>query len=158
MHFAKFRIGHLQGELQKMVDHKTEDDQPAYDHRSRCHRRSLIARYRVLLRFRQAIFLGELNRRHNMGDKRRQQNDSHHPEDRPEIVQEFRIGIDPVRPHVDLQVTDEMSENVEDKKKRGDGHDIFFPNRRLVKGDQRVLGKLSGRRSGESRYRHSDAN
>src|ERR1700733_13765219 len=48
-----------------------------------------------------------------------------------------------------------MSENVEDKKKRCDGHNIFFPNRRLVKCDQRVLGKLSGRRSGESRYRHS---
>src|SRR5580704_15147372 len=90
-----------------------------------------------------------------MDDKGRQQNDSNRPKDWTEIVQEFRIGIDPVLAQVDLQVPGEMSENVEDKKKRGDGHDIFFANRRLVEGDQGVLGKLSGTRGGESRYRHS---
>ena len=156
MHFAKFRIGHLEGELEKMVNHETEDDQPAHEHRSRCHRRSLITGHGVLLRFRQAVLLGELNRRHDVGDKCRDQDDSHHPEDRPEIMQEFRIGIDPVLSHIDLKVPDEMSENVQDEKERGDGNDIFLPDGGLVKGDQGILGKLPGRRGGEGRYRHSD--
>ena len=103
---------------------------------------------------REAVFLGELNGRHDVCDKCGNQNDSHHPEDRPEIVQEFRIGVDPVLPHIDLKVPKEMSENVQDEKERGDGNDIFFPNGGLVKGDQGIPGKFPGRRGGEDRYRH----
>ena len=37
MHLSKFRICYLDGELQEMINHETEDDQPAYNHRSRGH-------------------------------------------------------------------------------------------------------------------------
>src|ERR1700761_752723 len=80
VYLAKFRICHQESELEKMVNDKTEDDQSAHQHRSRGHRRLLGTGYRVFLRLREAIFLCEMNRRHDMDDKRRDQNHSHHPE------------------------------------------------------------------------------
>ena len=94
MQFVISRIGHLKGELHYMVDHETEDDQPAHEHRSRCDRGSLTMGNGVFLQLREAVFLGELNRRHDMSDKRREQEDPNDPEDRSEVVQEFCIRID----------------------------------------------------------------
>jgi hypothetical protein len=42
--------------------------------------------------------VGELNCHDDMCHQCRDQYDSHDPEDRPEIVQEFRIRVDPVLP------------------------------------------------------------
>jgi len=52
----------------------------------------------VFLRARNTVFLGELNRRHDMRDKCREQKDPNHPKDGPEAVQEFCVRIDPVLP------------------------------------------------------------
>ena len=80
----------------------------------------------VFLRPRNTVLLGELNRRHNMCDKCREQEDSNDPKDRPEVVQEFRIYIDPVLPNIDLKVSHQMSENIQDENQRGNRHDKLF--------------------------------
>ena len=99
--------------------------------------------------------MGEVNRGHDVDDKRRNQDRSHRPKDRPQIVQEFRIGIDPVLSQIDLKVPEEVSENVHDENECGDGNHVFLPDGGLIKGDQGILGKLPGSCAGEGRYRHS---
>ena len=74
----------------------------------------------------EAVFLGELNRRHNMCDKGREQKDPNDPKDGPEVVQECRICIDPVLPNIDLKVPKQMSENIQNENQRGNGHDKLF--------------------------------
>ena len=64
---------------------------------------------------------------------------------RPEVVQEFRICIDPVLPNIDLKVPKQMSENIQNENQRGNGHDKLFANGGLVKGNQRVIGELPDR-------------
>jgi len=82
----------------------------------------------VFLRPRKTVFLGELNRRHNMCDKCREQKAPNDPKDRPEVVQEFCVCIDPVLPNIDLKVSKQMSENIQDKYQCGNRHDKLFAN------------------------------
>src|SRR6185295_15693210 len=90
----------------------------------------------------EAVFLGELNRRHNMSDKSREQKEPNDPKDGPEVMQELRICIDPVLTNIDLQVPKQMSENIQNENQRSNGHDKLFANRGLVKGNQRDTGEL----------------
>ena len=100
--------------------------------------------------------MGELDRCHNVCNECREQEGSHRPKNRSKVVQEFCVGIDPVGPHVDLKIPEQMSQNIQDQEERGEGDDIFFPDGRLVKGDQGILGKLPGSHGGNGRDRHSD--
>jgi len=109
-----------------MVDHETEDDQPAHEHRSRCDCGSLIIGDGVFLRLREAVLLGELNRCYDMRDKCRQQENPNDPEDRPKIVQEFCIRIDPALPNIDLKVSHQMSKNIQDENQRGKPYNNLF--------------------------------
>lgn len=82
----------------------------------------------VFLRPRNTVLLGELNRRHDMRDKGGEQEDPNHPKDRPEVVQQFCVRIDPVLPNIDLKVSHQMSENIQNENQRGNRHDKLFAN------------------------------
>jgi len=105
----------MKGELEQVVNHETKDNQSANDHRSRCERRSLVTGDSVLLRLRQPVLLGQLNRGDDMRYKRGKQDKSHYPEDRSEVVQEFRVRVYLVLAHIDLQISDKMTENVQNQ-------------------------------------------
>src|SRR5271165_1507747 len=106
----------MQGELEQVVNHETKDNQSANDHRSRCKRRSLVTGDSILLRLRQPVLVRELNCGDDMRDKRGKQDKSHDPEDRSEVVQEFRVRVYLVLAHIDLQISDQMTENVQNQK------------------------------------------
>src|ERR1700692_2348303 len=59
---VEFRISHMKGELEQVVNHETKDNQSANHHRSRCERRSLVTGDSVLLRLRQPVLLRSLHR------------------------------------------------------------------------------------------------
>ena len=99
----------------------------------------------VFLGLCEAVFLGELNRRHNMCDKGREQKDPNDPKYRPEVVQEFCIRVDPILPNIDLKVPKQMPENIQNENQRCNRHDKLFANGGLVKGNQRVIGEFSDR-------------
>src|SRR6516162_10991605 len=99
----------------------------------------------IFLRLREPVFLGELNRRHYMCDKCREQKDPTDREDRPEIMQEFCIRIDPVLPNIDLKVSQQMSKNIQYQNQRSNRHDQLFANGGLIKGNQRITGELPNR-------------
>ena len=108
----------------------------------------------VFLGLCEAVFLGELNRRHNMCDEGREQKDPNDPKDGPEVMQKFCICIDPVLPNIDLKVSKQMPENIQYENQRGNRHDKLFAYGGLVKGNQRVIGELPDRNSWPSRSGH----
>ena len=138
-----------------MVNHKTEDDQPADDHGSRRDGLSLVAGYGILLRFGEVVFVRQLNGRDDMRYERREQKDSNCPEDRSQVMQEFRVCIYPIRSQINLQVSEEVAENVQNEDDACGGDDDFFSDRRLVKGDDRRVGKPPDGSGGQIRDRHS---
>ena len=99
----------------------------------------------ILLRLRQPVLVCQLNGSDDMRDKRGEQDNSHHPKDRSEVVQEFCVRIDPVLAQVDLQISNEMTENVDNQNQSRKADNDFFPNRRLVKSNGRIFGKLPDR-------------
>ena len=115
MQLAEFRISHVQGKLEQVVNNETEDNQPADKHRSRCERRSLVPGNGILLRLCQPVLVRQVNGGNDMGYKRGKQDSSHDPEDRSKAVQEFRVRIYLVLAHVDLQISDEMTDNVQNQ-------------------------------------------
>ena len=130
--------------MEYVINHKTEDDQTTDDHCSRRDGRSLVVGYGILLRFGEAVLVRQLNSGYDMRCERREQKDSNCPEDGSQIMQEFRVRIYPVRAHIDLQVSKEVAENVQNQYDTGGSDDNFLSDRRLVKGNYRIAGEPSG--------------
>jgi len=57
-------------------------------------------------------------------------------------------------PNIDLKVSKQMPENIQNENQRGNRHDKLFANGGLVKGNQRVIGELPDRNSWPSRSGH----
>ena len=70
-------------------------------------------------------------------------------------MQEFCIRVDPVLPNIDLKVSGEMAENVQDEYERSDSDDDLFPDRRLVKCDDRIIGELPDSNGGRTCCGHN---
>jgi hypothetical protein len=60
-------------------------------------------------------------------------------------VQEFCVRIDPVLSNIDLKVSKQMPQNIQDENQRSNRHDKLFANGGLVKGNQRIIGELPDR-------------
>jgi hypothetical protein len=63
-----------------------------------------------------------------------QQKNSNQPQQWAEIMQVFRITINPIRADEDLQIPEQMSDHEKDQNDPRDRNDYFFSNRRAIKG------------------------
>jgi hypothetical protein len=97
-----------------------------------------------------------MNGGNNMGYKRGKQESSHDQEDRSKVVQKVRVRIYLVWAHIDLQISDEMTENVHNQNKCSNADHDFFSNRRLVKCDGRIIGELPDSNGGPTCCGHSE--
>src|SRR5215472_4779679 len=94
---CKTRISHAHGEVSEVINNERKHHESAYHHVSRRPARFNITAIAVRLRTRAAIFDCELNCEINMQDDGREEERANEPEDRAEIVEMLRVGVDPVR-------------------------------------------------------------
>jgi hypothetical protein len=74
-----------------------------------------------------------------MREDDRQQNDPHNPEERSEVLQMLRVGIQLFRTQINLKVAQQMAQHEKHQANTGYGHDNFLADGRLIKRDYRVV-------------------
>src|SRR5215469_8488265 len=107
------RICYLHREMENVINDKAKNEKTCHCHGSRRESRSLISGYSVFHRFGCSIFTGKLEGRHNMGDEGGHKNEAHDPKQRPQRMKEFGISIDAIPSEEYLQITREMSKNIQ---------------------------------------------
>ena len=138
----KAAIGFAECEMEEVIDDKREDDQAAHDHVTRGEAGFDVFLVDVRLRPGAAIFNGELNSKINVKHDGADKKDADKPEQGAEIAQMLGVGIDPVGPEENLQVTQEVADDKQDQNNPGERHDHLLSDRRMTKGgDESATGR-----------------
>ena len=117
--------------MKQVVDNETQNDDPAYRHRSRCRRGALWHMLGILYGAGGPVLGGELDREVYVGHKHRDKEKPDDPEDGPQAVQEDGIGIQLVGTPENLEIPCEVANDVGDQHEAGEGDYPFSADGRI---------------------------
>jgi hypothetical protein len=117
-----------EGEHRQVIDDVHEDERPAPEHGARRVTGFHVLFHRVRNGPRSLARDGHLNRRDDMEDQRDQQHGTRDPEDLAGAFEKRGVGVQPLGPGEDLEVSQEVSDDEEEEDHAGDGHDHLLPD------------------------------
>jgi len=119
------RISYAHGEMSEVIDNEREHDESAHDHVSGRPARLRVTSIPVRLWSRATIFDCELDCEINVQDDGREEERADEPEDRAQIVEMLRVGVDPVRCEKNLQIAEQVTNDEQDQNHARDSDDHF---------------------------------
>src|SRR5207302_722728 len=100
----KLRIEFASGEMKQMKNDEREHDQSAYDHVARGPACLHVISIAIAFGTRATILDRKENGEINVQDDGDQEKGADHPQERAEVAQMLRIGVDPFRSEKDLKI------------------------------------------------------
>ena len=132
------RVRDDEREVRKVIEDEGEDDETAQPHVARREGRLHVLFLRVTNRARAAIIDREHDRVVDVQDDRNEQEEADRPKDRTEVLQMFRVAVDPVRPEENLQVAEQVTDDEPEQNQPGKRDDNFPPDRSAMKGGKAI--------------------
>jgi hypothetical protein len=125
--------------VREVVNQEGQHHEAGEAHRARSQRRAQRALDAVRLRGQRAAdFQRQADGRPDVDHCAQNDDAARDPEQRPEVVQELRVAVDPVGMLEDLQIADEMADHEPDQDQTRNSHQELTANRRAKEGADRI--------------------